>query len=132
MLLAKLRMPDDDVASADWHAQVAERRLAGALSIDPHLRPVRSDDADDSLGCLDIDGRRFTGRHLDAARFPISELTVRDFELMAPGREHDLSIGRAEQPRSLGDLQLEGRIYRDPAGVNRFVERRVSTCHDLH
>src|SRR5437667_4945873 len=101
MLLAELRMPDDDVASADWHAQVAERRLADALSIDPHLRPVRSVDADDSLGPFDIDGRRFTRGHLDAARFPISELTVRDFELMTPRGEHDLAIGRAEEPRAL-------------------------------
>src|SRR5438034_1098107 len=68
VLLAKLGMPDDDVARADRYAQIADRHLADALAVDPYFGAVWSGDVNDALGGLDVDRRGFAGGYLDAAR----------------------------------------------------------------
>src|SRR5205823_6973794 len=46
-LLAEFRVLEHDLAHADRHAQIADRRLAPALAINPHLSAIRSIDMHD-------------------------------------------------------------------------------------
>ena len=57
-LLAKLRMLEHDFVRTDRDRQVADRRLADALAVDPDFRPGRGVQVDDALRQIERDARR--------------------------------------------------------------------------
>ena len=124
-MFAELGIAEDDLVRANRQRQVADRRLAHALTFDPDLGPRHRVDRDRSGRPVHGDRRDLSGRHLHGADDAVAERLVDDLDLVAAGRNHDaVAQRRAEHLLVLEQLQLHRRLNAHPAGNRRALGRR--------
>src|SRR5262245_66418577 len=95
-LLAEFGMTEHDFVRTQRERQIADRRFADLLAVDPHLCPGHGVQGDVALGELDLDRSDLACRHLYGASRPIADKIVDDLDVVLAGRYHQpIALARA-------------------------------------
>ncbi len=126
-LFPKLRMTKHDVVIANRDRQIADRRFAGALPINPDFRPRQGVDRDRAHRELQRDGRRLAGGDLHAADLAETEGRVDELQLVSTGRQQNARhVSRTDEGAVLPDLKRHAARDGEPSrGIGRravFIE----------
>src|SRR5688572_31325580 len=103
-------MAEHHFVRTDRNRQVANRRLADALTIDPDFGPRRGVEIDDALRQVDGEAGDFPGQYLNGACRAIAECFVDELEVVLAGREHyAVGVGRPDDAALFANLEREWR-----------------------
>ena len=115
----------------DRDRDVADGRLADALSVHQDLGPRRGVDRHRAPRPLEPHGRGLARRDLHGTLFPISERVVDEFEVVTANRQHDpLEIAAPDAAAILEHLHVRRHVEAYPSRSGRLRVPPIDTTSD--